>query len=404
MKKRLFPLLLVLALCLTGCPKEEQGIDYTPLQNALSEIEKAPAYYFSASIQAPGEIGVFSTHEFKVRKQDSGDIIETASVTIGDGVIKPASTDFEAYYCRNEGYLRHPNGIVDKHINAAGFRAEDLIQTATHAAIPAMKEALAAFGEMLPAYSVGKDGRMVYTLENVTISQYVRIINILSAERHLESFVKRELEALGDYTIDICAQLLENGTLEKFEIDVLDVREGGNTLYAGRTYYFNVDPMLTIQSPSYVTENFIPQNGSEVIYWTNGQAATYRCVAPENEMPYMQFVGCGRNPRDSYVVENYTVFPQVESLEVRQVISVIYDPNNNVALRNIVVPAGIAFDLTQITTPCGCNYPSYQTDFYLEAQESTVDTTYLVEGEHVKEIYFAGQWELKDGTPTPITN
>ena len=170
----------------------------------------------------------------------------------------------------------------------------------------------------------------------------------------------------------------------------------------------------TAETPDYAA-NYQPTLYSQITYnLDNGGAAIYTYETDYTEdgpAEHLVFSGFRNWAYDDYTVSSYTVLTEVEGMPVDMVKGALDISFGDAKVERLVIPAGMRVDIAGYyddTYHSGAE----ETILFFEDAEENVEKTFYLPGEtpenewedapYVKGVYYAGQWELVDGIPTPL--
>lgn len=248
-----------------------------------------------------------------------------------------------------------------------------------------------------PTVATNDDGSITYTKSNLNLEQYIAFMQCLTDEEYTEE----DLEPVEQANISVTVDLAPNGCFQSLTISALgvptDSQSGAEELNS--VISFTVSNVGSAEefvmrdlAALWTTGSNDGSPTPEYCWVTNGVAYTYE----RNSSSSWAFKGA------SAACEYYTVMTEIEGIPVYYV----YDTEN---IQNIVIPAGVSFnprksyDYKSDTYYWSCKDTVV---FFMDA-EADVSKNFVVSDEYnedianVKGAYFAGQWELVDGVPTP---
>lgn len=392
------------------------------LLDAANKLKTAKSYRFQMISEqkfpkAPAQsINLVSqTNTYQVVKGADGTctILNKDTEAFGQGNEVKEEDDGRSFYTGNTGYIDdfyRSGDAIDKVINTTPYTLETVLKTSEQITVSyEANSTLALFDGMNPTKTAEADGSISLVAE-IAADQWIQLYAAISGE---------EIPAEGAPAFSAplaFGKISKDGYLTEFCLQAtapFDQEEMGGTV--DMKWHFIIDGInaTTAETPDYAA-NYQLTVDSQITYrLDNGGAAIYIYETDYTEdgpVEQLVFDGFRCWAYDDYTVSSYTVLTEVEGMPVNMIQGVLDSSFGEVKVERLVIPAGMPVDIR------GYNDGSYhsgaeETILFFEDAEEDVEKTFYLPGEtpenewedapYVKGAYYAGQWELVDGIPTP---
>lgn len=402
-------------------PGENEEISGSLLE-AAEKLKTAKSYRFQMISEkkfpkAPAQsINLLNqTNTYQVVKGADGTctILNKATETFGQGNEVKAKDNGRSFYTGNTGYIDdfyRGGDAIDKVINTTPYTLETVLKASERITVSyEANSTLALFDGMNPTKTVEADGSISLVAE-ITADQWVQLYSAISGE-------EMPVETAQALSAPLAfGKISKDGYLTEFCLQAtapFDQEEMGGTV--DMKWHFIIDGInsTTAETPDYAA-NYQPTLDSQITYnLDNGGAAIYTYETDYIEDGYAEhlvFSGFRNWAYDDYTVSSYTVLTEVEGMPVDMVKGALDISFGDAKVERLVIPAGMRVDIAGYyddTYHSGAE----ETILFFEDAEENVEKTFYLPGEtpenewedapYVKGVYYAGQWELVDGIPTP---
>ena len=379
------------------------------LLSAAKKLQTADSYTFRLSRKMT-QSGYASTRELTYQVSKTDGMISYAEKSLsdsGDGEDIFSYDGNQAFYKNTEGYvLDVEDKVIHKKISDGPFTIESLLQDENYKISYGQDSVLAKFDALNPTALTAENGSVMLRAASITAAQWVEIYEIVYGYEMPEEVLPL-LSNPAAYGI-----ISPEGYLTTFFMQITQTQDG-NSVEIAETFSIGNINATTTEEPDYA-KDYTPMEGSKITHIKNGVKALYRCDwSYYNDIPTyeMHFMGLGEYYYDEYTVESYTVLSQVEGISVAFVENVVN--NGSILVERLVIPSGIHVDiLGSYDGDNGFTSGAEETTLFFEAPKVGVDKTFYTEGEevpdgvwdpvYVKAAYYANEWALVNGIPTPL--